>query len=66
MAGFCEAGLATAETTEAKPARPLSSTDGEVLPEIAEECEDAAQAGKSGSASQDLEDDAVGDCVIRG
>ena len=39
------------ETTEAKSVRPLSSTDGEVVPEIAEEREDAAQAEQSRNAS---------------
>ena len=45
------------ETTGAKSVRPLSSTDGEVVSEVAREREEATQAGQIEGASQELEID---------
>ena len=45
------------DTTEANSVRLLSSTDGEAVPEIVEQREDAAQAEQSVSASHDSEVD---------
>ena len=45
------------ETIDDKSVRPLSSTDGEAVLEIAEEREDATQTGQSESASHELEVD---------
>ena len=45
------------ESTGAKSVRPLSSTHGEVVSEIAEDREEAEQVGQNESASQELEID---------
>ena len=45
------------ETTGAKSVRPLSSTDGEVVSEIAEEREESVQVGHDEGASRDIEID---------
>ena len=45
------------ETTGAKSVRPLSSTDGEVVSEIAEGREESAQVGHDEGASREIEID---------